>query len=191
MPRIEAPTLAEHQALRRSALVQAAAQILAVDGPHAITPAAVAAMAGLARSSTYQYFPSTAALIRAGVEEFFRAAMERIETEVPAEGAPMDRIEAYIASTLDSAVSGHTAMMRLSSLDLPRECHDRVRELHDQFGDIVGAALVDCGALDPEVLTPLVTGLVQAGARQVAEGVPAERVRRVIMRLIRGACPGC
>ncbi len=139
MPRIEAPTLAEHQALRRSALVQAAAQILAVDGPHAITPAAVAAMAGLARSSTYQYFPSTAALIRAGVEEFFRAAMERIETEVPAEGAPMDRIEAYIASTLDSAVSGHTAMMRLSSLDLPKECHDRVRELHDQFGDIVGA----------------------------------------------------
>ena len=49
MPRITAPTLAEHQARQRDALVEAAVAILATEGVAAATPAAVGARAGLAR----------------------------------------------------------------------------------------------------------------------------------------------
>ena len=61
MPRIDAPTVAEHHAQRRAALLAAAEELLAEQGVEAVTPAAVGARAGLARSSVYQYFSSSPA----------------------------------------------------------------------------------------------------------------------------------
>jgi AcrR family transcriptional regulator len=187
VPRIDAPTLAEHQARRRTALVQAAAHLLSLGGPAAVTPAAVAQMAGLARSTTYQYFPSTGALVSAAVEEFFRAAMERLDDGVPFDADPMTRIEAYVATGLDAAVSGHTAMAGLAEFDLPVECRARVRELHDEMTAGLRAALADASAADDDVLAGLVIGLIQSGARQVADGADAERTRSLVLRLVRGA----
>ena len=68
MPRIDAPTVAEHSAQRRAAIVDAAVDLLGREGITGVTPAAVASAAGLARSSVYQYFASTDALVAAGVE---------------------------------------------------------------------------------------------------------------------------
>ena len=79
MPRIEAPTLAEHHAQRRAAIVAAAVDLLGREGIGAVTPAAVASGSGLARSSLYQYFPSTAALVAAAVEESFTRTRILIE----------------------------------------------------------------------------------------------------------------
>ena len=57
MPRIEAATVAEHNAMRRRQVVDAAAEVLGDVGVGGFTPAAVAKRAGLARSSMYQYYP--------------------------------------------------------------------------------------------------------------------------------------
>ena len=58
MPKIEAPTVAEHRANQERALLDAARELLLAGGRAAITPAAVGAAAGLARSSVYKYFSS-------------------------------------------------------------------------------------------------------------------------------------
>ena len=50
MPKIEAPTVAEHRAMRRRAVVDNAVDLLVSEGPAALTPAAVAKLTGLALS---------------------------------------------------------------------------------------------------------------------------------------------
>ena len=57
MPRIDAPTVAEHHVMRRDAIIAAARDLLGTAGASAVTPAAVAGRSGLARTSVYQYFP--------------------------------------------------------------------------------------------------------------------------------------
>ncbi len=42
VPKIEAPTVAEHHAMRRAAILDAATQLLSREGVQAVTPAAVA-----------------------------------------------------------------------------------------------------------------------------------------------------
>ena len=60
MPRISAPTVAQHRMRQRDALLHAATELLVSGGLSAVTPAAVGAAAGLARPSVYQYFSSGA-----------------------------------------------------------------------------------------------------------------------------------
>ncbi|MGB8020339.1 MAG: TetR family transcriptional regulator, partial [Candidatus Nanopelagicales bacterium] len=69
MPRIDAPTVAEHHQMRRAALIAAANDLLATEGVEAVTLGAVGAAAGLARSSVYQYFDSTGSLLAELVEQ--------------------------------------------------------------------------------------------------------------------------
>ena len=78
MPKINASTVAEHRAHQREALIGAAIDILVNEGATAVTPAAVGARAGLARSSVYQYFDSSAALLATITEEAFRRSNEAL-----------------------------------------------------------------------------------------------------------------
>lgn len=187
MPRIDAPTLAEHQARRRATLVDAAAHLLLVEGPSAVTPAAVAAVAGLARSSTYQYFPSTAALLQAAVEELFRAATERLALSMPTDGTPLERVTAYVTTSMDSAVSGHSVMTGLQELDLPAQCLERVHELHDLMTAGLRVALQEAGVADVDAAAALVLGLVSAAARLVAHGRAPQEVRPLVLQFVQGA----
>ena len=63
MPKISAPTIHEHRELRRQQLISAALELALDQGAEAVSVAAVAKKAGLARSSIYEYFASSADLI--------------------------------------------------------------------------------------------------------------------------------
>ena len=56
MPKISAPSIVEHRELRRQQLISAALELALGEGAEAVTVAAVAKKAGLARSSIYEYF---------------------------------------------------------------------------------------------------------------------------------------
>jgi AcrR family transcriptional regulator len=62
MPRIHTENLSTHRDWRRTQLIQAAASIALESGGSAVTVAAVAARAGLSRTSVYEYFGSSAEL---------------------------------------------------------------------------------------------------------------------------------
>ena len=59
MPKIVAPTIGEHRELRRTQLINAAMELALTEGARAVTVSAVAAKAGLARTSIYEYFASS------------------------------------------------------------------------------------------------------------------------------------
>ncbi|MFE2631596.1 TetR/AcrR family transcriptional regulator, partial [Streptomyces sp. NPDC059374] len=78
MPKINASSVAEHRAQQREALIGAAIDILVHEGATAVTPAAVGARAGLARSRGYQYFDTAAALQAPVTEEAVRRCDEAL-----------------------------------------------------------------------------------------------------------------
>ena len=134
MPKIDAPTVAEHHRQRRAALLAAATSLLAEHGLDAVTLAAVGACAGLARSSVYQYFDSTPALIAAVVEDVMPRAAERVAAAMSSADSPMAKVDAFVAATLDAATAPvHRSLRALEGAGIPAACLARVDELHSDL----------------------------------------------------------
>ena len=185
MPRIDAPTVAEHHAQRRAALLAAAEELLAEQGVEADTPAAVGARAGLARSSVYQYFSSSPAIVAAVVEDAFPRAIEQLRAAMAATTTPAEQVDAYVTTALRLAGDRtHRSLRALAVADLPEHCQARMDELHREQTTPLVDALKALGAPDPALTAALVSGVVRAAAQAVAEGAPAARVTRRTLALI-------
>ena len=187
MPKIDAPTLAEHHARRRAAIVGAAVDLLGTEGVAAVTPAAAAAGAGLARSSVYQYFPSTGALVGAAIEEMFRRIIDGLETAMAGARSPAERVTAYVDASLDAALAGHLPQVTYHGSELSAEWHGRVHDLHTALVDPLVTALAEAGVADPGEMAGLVGGVVNAAATQVQHGASIPAVRRRVRAFVLGA----
>ncbi|MFZ1286375.1 MAG: TetR/AcrR family transcriptional regulator [Candidatus Phosphoribacter sp.] len=170
MPRIEAPTVAEHNVMRRRQVIAAAAEVLSDGGVATFTPAAVAKRAGLARSSMYQYYPSTDALLGAAITELLQRSRDRMVAAVAAADSPAERITAYVRTALSDATTGHGATPDVSGMSMPEVCREGVRRLHDELLEPLRTALSDAAVQDPGTVAVLVRGLINAAASDVGHG---------------------
>lgn len=185
MPRIDAPTVVEHHAQRRAALIAAAEELLAEQGVDAVTLAAVGSRAGLARSSVYQYFDSAPALVAAVVEDAFPRATDQLRASMAAAGGPAEQVDAYVETALRLAGDrAHRSLRALAGADLPVHCRARMDELHREQTEPLVEALRALGDRDAVLTAALVTGVVRAAAQAVAEGAPAAKVRRRALGLV-------
>ncbi len=189
MPRIEAPTVAEHRALRHAAVVAAARELLTQGGPSAVTPAAVAARIGLGRSSVYEYFPSSAQLLAAAVEDAAREATERLDAAIDASATPQERIRAYAREAIAVAAAGHGPVEMPSAAALPEECRARLAEIHARLNDPLRRAVADLGATDPELAAEILAAAVAAAVRQL-ETRTAAQVTATLLDLLDRGLPG-
>ena len=170
VPRIDAPTVAEHHVMRRTAIVAAARDLLGTSGVAAVTPAAVAAESGLARTSVYQYFPSTDALVAAAVEATFANSADLLADVVAQAGGPRERIEAYVREALRIAARDHNPFHQLTLADLPPGCVARVRVLHDELVAPLRSAVEDLGVPDAALVTGLIFGAISSAVQLVDHG---------------------
>ena len=191
MPRIEAPTVAEHHQMRRAALIAAAGDLLATKGVEAVTLGAVGAAAGLARSSVYQYFDSTGSLLAALIEQELPRATAHLTAVVARAGDPAEKVETFVKASLRAATDeNHRALAALGWADLPPECRARLAQLHqEQLAPLVDA-LADLGARDPQITASLIYGLVRSAAAAINTGTPRTRVTRETLVLIRTGLAG-
>ncbi|GGO16131.1 TetR/AcrR family transcriptional regulator [Microbispora bryophytorum] len=171
MPRISAATVADHRANQHAALLEAAREILAAEGVHALTPAAVGARIGLARSSVYRYFASTADILAQLVEDAFPRWSARLRAAI-APGGPDDslpgRIRTYGRAALDFVGSPDYALIpALQAIGLPGECRVRVDEMHGALIAPLADALREAGADHPALRAELAWGVLRAGARRL------------------------
>ena len=172
MPRIEAPTVAEHHQMRRTALLEAAENVLADHGADALTLAAVGNAAGLARSSVYQYFASTGDLMAAVVEDAFPRGTQRL-------------VDAYVVTALEMATDRtHRSLQALAAADLPADCRSRMSQLHMEQSAPLRDALTALGDPSPEITARLVLGVVRAASTLVVEGVPVPQARDRVLDLV-------
>jgi len=186
MPKIDAPTVAEHHRRRRAALIEAGGTLLAEQGLDAVTLASVGAATGLARSSVYQYFDSTPALIAAVVEDAFPRATDLLAAAVAKAPTPLEKVTSYVRVALDLAADpAHRSLYALADADLPVHCRARLGELHqEQYAPLVDA-VAGLGVKDAVLTTRLLGGLIQSGARAINDGLPKGHVQQQTLALIR------
>ncbi|HNM97984.1 MAG TPA: TetR/AcrR family transcriptional regulator [Marmoricola sp.] len=175
MPKIEAATVAEHREMRHRAVVENAVRLYLDAGPSGVTPAAVAAATGLARSSVYQYFATSGELIGAAVEQLFSDYTREVVAAVEAVGPdPRERLAAYVQHSLSAANRNHTASM--NAADLPEECRDRLAQLHQTLRSPLRAIIAESGVANVDLTTALAMGAIQGAVIMVDHGAPVEHV---------------
>ncbi len=184
MPRIQAPTVAEHRARQRRAILDAARALLAETGA-APTLAAAGERVGLARSSVYQYFPSADALLDAVAADVFPAWTARVLDHVASAATPADRVWAYVEAnvTLFAGPEQALAQALRTAMD-PAVLHEHSSKLHAQLQEPLIASLRLLGEPDPERMAELVNAAVLRASQNIGSAGMAE-VLGLLDRLLR------
>jgi len=181
MPRITAPTVVQHRAERHRALLDAAQALLAEDPGQAPSLAAVAARAGLARSSVYEYFRSQHDLLVALVREVLPRWSRRVAEAMAAAGTPGEKVLAYVGANLQLVSEGEHAVATALAQHVPgEELHSSSHEMHEGMRAPLIAALTALELPDPAATAGLVSAVVYHAARMIEEGAdPAATEQRV------------
>ena len=165
MPKISAPTVAEHRANRLRALLEAARDLVAEQGPDALTLSALAAQVGLSRPSLYEYFRSRDDLVAAMVEDELPRWIEELENEVHRYLDPAQRIAAFVRAQLHMLTDGrHTAAVVLAGHALGDTAQERTMAEHARLFAPLLTALTELEVDQPELRARLVQGVVTAAS---------------------------
>ncbi|MEV4103792.1 TetR/AcrR family transcriptional regulator [Nonomuraea sp. NPDC049649] len=170
MPRIQAPTVAEHRAAQHRALLDAARQILSETGrPPTLTQ--VAARAGLARPSLYQYFRSPGDLLNAVVEDVFPRWSARVAAAMDAAATPADRVLAYVLTNFELITEGEHALASLLAEVAPGDTvAEQSRAMHQQLLEPLVEALHHLGVRAVPETAEMINAIVFAGSRLIESG---------------------
>ena len=171
MPRISAPTVAEHREARRRALLDAARALLVEGGAGAVRFGAVAERAGLARSSVYEYFADRAALVGAVLDDDFGTWHSAVSEAVGVAGSPLEAVAAFVRVQVRLAGGGaHAVGYALLSSALGDDVRGEVEARHASLADEVAPALREAGVRDVDGAGRLVGAVVAAAVGEVRSG---------------------
>jgi AcrR family transcriptional regulator len=197
VPRIDAPTVAEHHTRQRRALLDAARDLLAETG-QAPSMAAVGRRAGLARSSVYQYFSSPQELLLEVVAHVFPDWAAQVQGRVDEAESPGERVWAYVEANIALFASSERAVAEaLARVVEPSALRGPMQAFHAQLQVPLRAALTDLGEPEVETMAETIDAIiVHASHRASADGdalgdrdsdeVARERTLAQLRRLIGG-----
>jgi AcrR family transcriptional regulator len=188
VPKISAPSIAEHVRIQEDAILAAAARLFAEQGFAATDLADIAKQVGLARSSLYRYFPDKDHILLRWFERELEPVIERATAIANGPGPAEDRLLEWMDYQLELVTDpNHDLAPKLMAEvgAVSPEVRARLGEgharLYGTLGRLVGEALSDTGpagrSRDPRLVTELLGGLVQAAARSAMLGGDVEGVR--------------
>ncbi len=188
MPRIVEPTLAEHRASRRAALIEAGEFVLRRRGLAAVTPGNVCERAGLARTSFYDYFRTKDDLLIAiaiDAMERWAADIEQLLAHVEP-GLPA--LKAYIDATMQMTAEGrHDIASALREANLKPSKMDDLMTLHGVLFRPLMHVLAGLEINSLERALAMLEGLLNAGVGLVTRGSdPGEISAEVYRAATRG-----
>jgi AcrR family transcriptional regulator len=188
LPRIDAPTVAEHHLMRRGALLAAGIEILGTAGPTGLTHSALGDAAGIARTSVYQYFPSRDELVDAVIDHAFSLASAHLSATVEQAGSPIDRVAAYVTHAAARASDAtHRVFAAIPGDRLSPAQEERLANLHRAALAPLRDALTELGGADPSLTASLVDAMVQAASKHIlAGGDPASVTAALVSAVVDG-----
>jgi AcrR family transcriptional regulator len=196
MPKIAAPTVAEHRAQVQARLVDAAEEILRAGDGAPLTAGAVSSAAGIARNSIYRYVDSVDELRGMVVARHLPAWLSAVDEAVAGAEDPRARLVAWVRANLDqAAATGHGWLMeamRTTSAGsaTPSEAVDQA---HAVMRDVVVATWLDLLGGDEQrsaVAAAMTLAIVETGFRQLDAGRPADLVTDLGARATAGLVDG-
>ena len=175
MPKIQAPTVALHRELRRQQLIDAAMELALANGAESITVAAVAAKAGLARSSIYEYFASSADLVADLVLEELEYYTERLTQAISGATDPFTRIELWITESLLYVADGrHMLVKSLNTINTPTSRKDEILMGHRRMMAPLQDSLIEAGISNVRAAAALLASVTDAASLRIDAGNDAE-----------------
>ncbi|MSO16209.1 MAG: TetR/AcrR family transcriptional regulator [Candidatus Planktophila sp.] len=174
-PKIQAATIVEQRAMRQRQLIDAALAIALESGAASITVAAVAQRAGLARSSIYEYFSSSADLIADLVIEELALYQKRLSHAVIGTQDPYQHIELWIAEALQYVVDGrHMLIKSLNAATIPEFRRDEISQGHRNLMTTISAPLQEIGLTDIRGAMSYLQNTIEAASVRIESGNDAE-----------------
>lgn len=190
MPRIAAPSLAEHHDLIWSRLLTAVESLLATKPYDEITLAEVAARAGIARNTIYNYAPDKAKLLAALGELAGRELVGHLCALARRRSNPAQRLSEIISCVVDTFSTGehrHVLLRGLFGETIPVEGAARSPLFASVFADITDLVTegVESGVFrsipDPAIAVVLAAGALGAAVdRAIRAPETTDDVRREI-----------
>jgi len=175
MPKIQAPTVALHRELRRQQLMSAAMELALESGAESISVASVAAKAGLARSSIYEYFASSADLVADLVLEELDYYTHRLADAVAGETDPWKRIELWMSESLRYVADGrHMLVKSLNTITTPSDRRDEIVLGHRRMMAPLQESLTNTGLSDVRAAAALLSSVTDAASIRIDAGNDAE-----------------
>jgi len=179
VPRINAPTVAEHRRLQRKAVLDAARDLLAETG-QAPSLAEVGRRAGLARTSVYEYARSREDLLAAVVADVFPDWAQRIRGAIDAAPTPGEKVWAYVVSNVAYfGGSEQTVARALGSVVDPAVLRGPMQEFHEALQEPLRRSLEALGDPDPETMADIVDAMLLRATQPIRarqrESTAAER----------------
>ncbi len=174
-PKIQAATIVEQRAMRQRQLIDAALAIALESGPASITVAAVAQRAGLARSSIYEYFSSSADLVADLVIEELALYQKRLSHAVIGTQDPYQHIELWIAEALQYVVDGrHILIKSLNAVTIPEFRRDEISQGHRNLMTTISAPLQEIGLTDIRGAMSYLQNTIEAASVRIESGNDSE-----------------
>jgi AcrR family transcriptional regulator len=160
VPRIQAPTVAEHRQQQVRVILDAARSLLA-SSRQPLSLAAVGRQAGIPRSSVYQYFPSRDDLLAAVVADVFPEWTRRVNERIEAARTPGERVWAYVVANVELFASSEQAVARaLATAVDPQVLQGPMDTFHAELQAPLRSALADLGEPDAAAMAGLVDALI-------------------------------
>ncbi len=185
MPRITAPTVAEHREQQLRAVLDSARAILG-ETRAAPTLAATAERAGLARSSIYRYFASAEELLAAVVADVFPEWAGKVRDRVEEASTPGEKVWAYICANVDLfASSEQDVATALSEIADPHLLREPMEAFHAELQRPLLAALADHGESRPELMAETIESALMQVARRLGEPPAAPLGKDEALALLR------
>jgi AcrR family transcriptional regulator len=187
MPRINAPTLAEHVAQQEAAVIDAARRLFGAHGVRHVSLGDIADEVGLRRTSLYRYFPTKAHLVQRWFQLTMAPLIESSREAVETPGTPTARLDRWLDVQLDFMLDDeHAALVAASDeLDnLPADVREQIGTQHRALYATLTPLLHGSAEL-AHIRILLVAGLVRSAADLARSGAAREVVRTELRRTAR------
>jgi AcrR family transcriptional regulator len=171
MPRIVAASIAENRDLRQSAILRAASDIARQEGLSAVTVGAVAQQAGLARSSVYAYFNSSADLIADVLVDELHDMCAALTNALVGTETAEEAILSWVRESLAYIIDGRHALVRsTTAIELPPTRKAEIGQLHRQMLLPLIDALKQVGVAEPMRSAMQISAIIDVCVRRIESG---------------------
>ena len=201
MPRIRAESIVLHKAQTRAAILDAAEEALATRDFDAASLGVIADLAGLPRSTLYDYFASREAIVAALIEERVPPLVEEFLSLLSGTTS-IERLEGFFTATFTMAgkYPKLTTALLGSGRRIPRSQHGEYVPVADAIHEWIrrlvdrGVAAGEFAPIDPAALAEALTDLLAGGIGDIVgrerPQVPVDTVIATRLGLMRGGITG-
>jgi AcrR family transcriptional regulator len=165
VPRISGASLEEHRGRTNARIFGAMEQLLGERGYDAITLADIAAVAGLARTAMYNYYPDKETLLIAYTAHETGLYLEQLRGALEVVATPVDQLRVFVRMQLEHLATRHVGAGSVTAMlteDGARTMAEHIAPLWATLRGIITDAIDEryLPAENVDLLVPLVTATI-------------------------------